>query len=406
MRSFKRLSPVVTVSTLLCVLTLAPGCGTPNTQNHTTANTSQAAGYTAYVPVSSTYVFVDRSAYDAATQAVTLWVHPVHVAGWKQFFSHSGPAGERVIDTSTEHGVANYAVSEYPVKRIRAVHLVYSANQLLQRNSTPVRVVTATRHAVPVYQQANTHSRVVRHLELGEDAVFMARLNRSWYQVSVAGQTGYVTANPNLVRVAARTSAGAKTTYSIPRHLVEPASDAKSTSTGALRDEAAVSALTGSRLPSGSARSGHIPLPPPGTSYDRRISWRAPATASVKRKENAVISVARSKLGTPYIWGHNEDRGQYGFDCSNYTSYVYHHALGYRMTDSSRGQASYVGVRIPKSDMRVGDLLIFEHGKHVGIYAGNQRMIEEGGGLGKCGYLSIGPGSYWGTHLTSVKRMF
>ncbi len=408
MRSWKRVSPSVSLITLCCAIALTTvGCGA-QTNNSAPSKTAQSAGFAAQATVKGTYVTVQRSAYDTSTEAVTLWVHPVRVLGWKQFFSHNGPAGESVIDTSTEHGVANYAVSEYPHKSIRSVHLIYiGANQAPRRDAeVGARVVTATRHSVPVYQQANAQSRVVRQLELGEDAQLVTRVNRSWYQVSIGGQTGYVTANPNLVRLSAQTSVGANWKYIMPKDLIEPPSDATIKGAAVTLDDSAVPTLAGSSLPPGAARSGSVPLPPPGTSFDHSIPWRASATASVASKENAVISVARSKLGTPYIWGHNEDRGQYGFDCSNYTSYVYHHALGYRMTGSSRGQALHVGVPVPRSDMRVGDLLIFESGKHCGIYAGNQRMIQEGGGLGKCGYLSIGPGSYWGKHLTSVKRMF
>ncbi|WP_245631719.1 C40 family peptidase [Alicyclobacillus ferrooxydans] len=145
---------------------------------------------------------------------------------------------------------------------------------------------------------------------------------------------------------------------------------------------------------------------PPGVHYDYSIHPAAPLSASVQAKENAVLSVARSKLGTPYIWGHNEDRGQYGFDCSNFTSYVYHHALGYKLSGASQVQYHSVGWNIPVSAMRPGDLVIFDHGGHVGIYAGHGEMIQEGGGIGKVGYLKLAPGSYWYKHITTVKRMF
>jgi len=152
--------------------------------------------------------------------------------------------------------------------------------------------------------------------------------------------------------------------------------------------------------------SGSISLPPPGARMDKGINPRAGLKASLSAKENAVLQVAQSKLNTPYIWGHNEDRGQYGFDCSNFTAYVYHHALGYIITSSSRGQAQSVGVSVPFSQIRQGDLLIFDGGAHVGIYSGNGMMIEEGGGLKKVGYLKVSKGSYWYNHMTSVKRMF
>ncbi|MCL6637700.1 MAG: C40 family peptidase [Alicyclobacillus sp.] len=145
---------------------------------------------------------------------------------------------------------------------------------------------------------------------------------------------------------------------------------------------------------------------PPGVRLDGSIKPLAGLGANTQQKIQAVLQVAESKLGTPYEWGHNEDRGQIGFDCSNFTAYVYHHALGYLMSTASRTQAASVGWTVSRSQMRPGDLLIFDDGKHVGIYAGNNQMIQEGGGLGKVGYLSIAPGSYWSNHLTAVKRLF
>lgn len=152
--------------------------------------------------------------------------------------------------------------------------------------------------------------------------------------------------------------------------------------------------------------SGQMSLPPAGARMDTGIRPIAGLFASRANKVQAVLTVARSKLGTPYIWGHNEDRGQYGFDCSNFTAYVYHHALGYIISGASRNQYQHVGTSVSKASMQPGDLLVFENGAHVGIFVGNNRMIEEGGGLGKVGYLSVAPGSYWGNHLTVVKRMF
>jgi cell wall-associated NlpC family hydrolase len=149
-----------------------------------------------------------------------------------------------------------------------------------------------------------------------------------------------------------------------------------------------------------------IQLPPPGCEFDHNIEPTATASQPRAMKTRAVLSVAQSKIGVPYVWGHNEDRGQIGFDCSNFTAFVYHHALGYHMTTSSRGQNRSVGVPVEALDKQPGDLLIFENGKHVGIYSGNNRAIQEGGGLGKVGYLSVAPNTYWGKHITSVRRMY
>lgn len=149
-----------------------------------------------------------------------------------------------------------------------------------------------------------------------------------------------------------------------------------------------------------------VPLPPAGARMDSSITPLAGLNANTSAKTQAVLSVATSKMGTPYIWGHNEDRGQYGFDCSNFTEYVYHHALGYIITTFSTRQYTSVGVPISRSQMQPGDLITFEQGAHVGIYAGNNQVIQCGGGLKKVGYISIASGRYWGNHISAIKRMY
>lgn len=149
-----------------------------------------------------------------------------------------------------------------------------------------------------------------------------------------------------------------------------------------------------------------IQLPPPGVTIDKKITPLAPLNASRDEKVNALRRIGESKLGVKYVWGHNEDRGQTGFDCSNYVEYVYHHALGYLFTTSSRKQYSSVGVPVSINQMQAGDLVAFNNGGHVGIYMGNGQMIQMGGGTGQCSYLPLKPGSYWYKHLSAVKRMF
>lgn len=145
-------------------------------------------------------------------------------------------------------------------------------------------------------------------------------------------------------------------------------------------------------------------IPPPGVVMDPGMKPPASPTAPRAQKLAAVLREAARKLGTPYIWGHNEDRGQYGFDCSNYVEYVFHHSLGYLFTDWSVRQYRWVGT--PEKTMRPGDIVFFDQGKHCGIYVGGGRMIQEGGGLGKVGYLPLKPGSPWYARVSAIKRMF
>jgi cell wall-associated NlpC family hydrolase len=199
-----------------------------------------------------------------------------------------------------------------------------------------------------------------------------------WHVHDSNGHDGYITKNTHWTHLSAATAA-AKTPTATTLSTTSTAKSASDNTTTAL---------------------------PPSVQFDPKVHALASRNASYQAKFNAVLKVAKSKLGTPYRWGHNEDRGQYGFDCSNFTAFVYHHALGYKMSGSSQIQYHSVGWSVPIQDMRPGDLIAFNRGGHVGIYIGNGEMIQEGGGLGKVGYLKLSPGSYWYKHISAVKRMF
>ena len=96
---------------------------------------------------------------------------------------------------------------------------------------------------------------------------------------------------------------------------------------------------------------------PPGVRYDWTIRPVAGRYASYGTKFDAVHRVARGQLGVRWKWGTSKDRGDSTFDCSNFTAYVFRHALAYKFTTSSRGQRDYVGWPVPKSGKRAGDLL-------------------------------------------------
>ncbi len=195
------------------------------------------------------------------------------------------------------------------------------------------------------------------------------------------------------------------TGVSTPKTVADiPATSATSGTTGTSTSSTSPSSTTTPATPNTSSSS--IQIPPPGVRIDNSITPIAGISATPAAKFAAIVQIAQSKLGTPYIWGHNEDRGQYGFDCSNFTEYVYHHALGYLMTTSSKGQYLNVGDPVSISQMQPGDLVAFDLGAHVGIYTGNGQMIQEGGGLKKVGYLPLAHGKYWYNHISAVKRLY
>lgn len=456
----------VLTSTLTLAMLLA-GCGqqtaskVPNL-NTAPRNTAQPGSVTA----SDVERVLSRS-YDANTHTVTLSVRRDGVLSGRGVRSATGVGSvEDLLNVSDPAAITNYATAAYPTKTITHVRLNYqtgpvsgihnpgryTANQDgtnvgkpdttganptvsnatgtnttgggLTQAPTGAMAAGASQYVMTNKGWVSYHSRpwlkssILGRLQVGDRAPLVRKVNVYWYEINWAGRNVYITTNStytHLVGGAGAGTTGAGTPGTTTPGTTTPGTGTTGTTATAPATTATKTVTVPSSLtqptptvPSASAQgaTSSIKLPPPGVRWDPNITPMAARTATVAAKTSAVLNEAKSKLGTPYIWGHNEDRGQYGFDCSNFTEYVYHHALGYLMTTSSRGQYKYVGVNVPASQMRPGDLLIFNDGGHVGIYAGNNQMIEEGGGLGKVGYLSVSSASYWGKHLSAVRRMY
>jgi hypothetical protein len=89
-----------------------------------------------------------------------------------------------------------------------------------------------------------------------------------------------------------------------------------------------------------------------------------------------VVAIAEQYLGIPYVWGGADPAT--GFDCSGLTMYVYAQ-LGIPLTHFAAAQF-HEGARVPRDELRPGDLVFFEPGRlgpgHVGIYVGNGAFIQ------------------------------
>jgi len=86
-----------------------------------------------------------------------------------------------------------------------------------------------------------------------------------------------------------------------------------------------------------------------------------------------VVSIAKSKLGAPYVWG---AAGPDTFDCSGFTMWVYAR-VGVSLPHSSRAQIN-VGQRVSRANLAPGDLVFFGTSviHHVGIYVGGGMYIH------------------------------
>lgn len=129
---------------------------------------------------------------------------------------------------------------------------------------------------------------------------------------------------------------------------------------------------------------------------------KAPA-ADVDYNVDKLISVAKAQIGTPYVWGGTTSSG---FDCSGFIYYAYKQAGMDISRTSAQGyfdRSYYVG------SPQVGDLVFFEGTykagiSHMGIYIGNNQMIQAGSSGGV--QITSLDNSYWKSHFDSFKRFY
>lgn len=99
--------------------------------------------------------------------------------------------------------------------------------------------------------------------------------------------------------------------------------------------------------------------------------------AEALRIRNGLLDLAKAQVGKPYIYGAT---GMRGFDCSGLMYYLY----GQYETDLHRRASEQLqdGIIVSREGMQVGDLVFFRESwdscaaSHVGIYAGNNRIIH------------------------------
>lgn len=117
---------------------------------------------------------------------------------------------------------------------------------------------------------------------------------------------------------------------------------------------------------------------------------------------NAVVSMARSELGVPYVYGGDTP---HGFDCSGLVYYVYRHA-GMQVPRTANAQF-YASHPVQLADMEPGDLVFFEIAgdaqMHVGIYAGNGIFIHAPETGEKVSYAHL-DNPYWKARFVGAGR--
>jgi LysM repeat protein len=119
-----------------------------------------------------------------------------------------------------------------------------------------------------------------------------------------------------------------------------------------------------------------------------------------------IINTGDNYLGKPYRLG-SAFGNTSSFDCSSFTSYTFSRH-GIKLPRTSIGQAS-VGTPVSKANIQKGDLVFYDTNydgviNHVGIYAGNGKMInaQSSGGVKFTDAFSK---YYWGARYVTARRV-
>lgn len=95
----------------------------------------------------------------------------------------------------------------------------------------------------------------------------------------------------------------------------------------------------------------------------------ASAEISPASSTSGIAGIAKSMVGSPYVWGGTTPAG---WDCSGFTKWVYAQA-GINLPRTSQAQAAAL---TPTSNPKPGDLVSQNGGSHIGIYLGGGKMVS------------------------------
>ena len=263
--------------------------------------------------------------------------------------------------------------------------------------TTTTKYVTAS--SLNVRSGASTSYSVIGKLSKGSKVEVISTSN-GWSKIKYDGRTGYVSSQylsssaPELSTTTKYVTAsslnvrsGASTTYSVIGKLSKGSKvEVISTSNGWSKIKY-------------DGRTGYV-------SSQYLSSSASDSSSSTSSSASKVISLAKSLLGKPYVWG---AQGPSSFDCSGFTYYVFKNAANVTLPRVSKDQSKY-GTYVSKSNLKIGDLIFFDtdgsnngNVSHVGIYLGNNEFIHASSTKGKVVISQMS--SYYNSAYVNARRV-
>ncbi|MDR6552703.1 LysM peptidoglycan-binding domain-containing C40 family peptidase [Paenibacillus qinlingensis] len=124
-------------------------------------------------------------------------------------------------------------------------------------------------------------------------------------------------------------------------------------------------------------------------------------------KADAIIATGMKQLGVPYVFGGSTPN--VAFDCSGFVQYAFN-MHGFNLLHSAALQ-SQLGTPVEKSNLRKGDLVFLQGTytagvSHVGIYLGNNQMLQAGTmGTREVKISTLFGTSYYDEHYWGARRL-
>ena len=155
------------------------------------------------------------------------------------------------------------------------------------------------------------------------------------------------------------------------------------------------------RQTTGSSSAGRTQTGGGGSSSSGGSGGGMPNTGTASGSASALISVAKSKLGSPYVWG---AKGPNSFDCSGFVYWCLNQ-VGVRQSYITSSGWRSVG-RYTKissfSNLRAGDIIVVSG--HVGIVAEGGTVVDASSGNGRVVHRSLS--SWWQKNFICGWRIF